>query len=201
MAVLGFVMGTAGALVLTLAATDMEISFRAESSTSATEVDRILDQALLENHRVRGIDDRQPGQPRIAAQRRLMGEHDFEAQYNQRPMPPGGALFKLEWLDPGAALELAAILGRDVDVLFGPAYKGKVFIADYAQGWIKELTFDDEYSTFVSERMFDARSIWLIARRASVPQWRSTIAGSALSFPLTMNPSPEISITYSRLPT
>lgn len=30
--------------------------------------------------------------------RALMGERDFEAQYNQRPMPPGGALFKLQWL-------------------------------------------------------------------------------------------------------
>lgn len=27
-----------------------------------------------------------------------MGERDFEAQYNQRPLPPGGALFKGEWL-------------------------------------------------------------------------------------------------------
>ncbi|WP_420854286.1 phage terminase large subunit [Sphingopyxis granuli] len=27
-----------------------------------------------------------------------MGEQDFEAQYNQRPLPPGGALFKLQWL-------------------------------------------------------------------------------------------------------
>ncbi|MBL0116791.1 MAG: phage terminase large subunit [Sphingomonadales bacterium] len=31
-------------------------------------------------------------------QRSLMGERDFEAQYNQRPMPAGGALFKLNWL-------------------------------------------------------------------------------------------------------
>jgi predicted phage terminase large subunit-like protein len=30
--------------------------------------------------------------------RRTMGEHDFEAQYNQRPLPPGGATFKAEWL-------------------------------------------------------------------------------------------------------
>lgn len=29
--------------------------------------------------------------------RSQMGERDFEAQYNQRPMPPGGALFKGEW--------------------------------------------------------------------------------------------------------
>jgi predicted phage terminase large subunit-like protein len=27
-----------------------------------------------------------------------MGERDFEAQYNQRPLPAGGALFKLAWL-------------------------------------------------------------------------------------------------------
>src|SRR5438067_2930444 len=36
-----------------------------------------------------------------------MGERDFEAQYNQRPLPAGGALFKLQWLQryeerPGA---------------------------------------------------------------------------------------------------
>ncbi len=29
--------------------------------------------------------------------RREMGERDFEAQYNQRPLPPGGAIFKAEW--------------------------------------------------------------------------------------------------------
>jgi len=34
----------------------------------------------------------------IAALRAAMGERDFEAQYNQRPLPPGGALFKLQWL-------------------------------------------------------------------------------------------------------
>ena len=34
----------------------------------------------------------------ITQLRALMGERDFEAQYNQRPMPPGGALFKLQWL-------------------------------------------------------------------------------------------------------
>ncbi|WP_070933866.1 phage terminase large subunit [Edaphosphingomonas haloaromaticamans] len=34
----------------------------------------------------------------IVQLRALMGERDFEAQYNQRPMPPGGALFKLQWL-------------------------------------------------------------------------------------------------------
>lgn len=34
----------------------------------------------------------------IAWLRGTMGEQDFEAQYNQRPLPPGGALFKLQWL-------------------------------------------------------------------------------------------------------
>lgn len=34
----------------------------------------------------------------IARLRVEMGERDFEAQYNQRPLPPGGALFKFEWL-------------------------------------------------------------------------------------------------------
>lgn len=34
----------------------------------------------------------------IARLRSEMGAKDFEAQYNQRPMPPGGALFKGGWL-------------------------------------------------------------------------------------------------------
>ncbi|RVQ69636.1 hypothetical protein EKN06_05605 [Croceicoccus ponticola] len=34
----------------------------------------------------------------IASLRSEMGERDFEAQYNQRPLPPGGALFKAQWL-------------------------------------------------------------------------------------------------------
>lgn len=34
----------------------------------------------------------------ITRLRSEMGERDFEAQYNQRPLPPGGALFKAQWL-------------------------------------------------------------------------------------------------------
>jgi predicted phage terminase large subunit-like protein len=30
--------------------------------------------------------------------KREMGEHDFEAQFNQQPLPPGGAVFKAQWL-------------------------------------------------------------------------------------------------------
>jgi glucose/arabinose dehydrogenase/regulation of enolase protein 1 (concanavalin A-like superfamily) len=38
---------------------------------------------------------------------------------------------------------------------FGEEYKNKVFIADYTLGWIKELTFDSTYTSFISEKMFD----------------------------------------------
>lgn len=38
------------------------------------------------------------GEDEIARLKSEMGERDFEAQYNQRPMPPGGALFKGAWL-------------------------------------------------------------------------------------------------------
>ena len=38
------------------------------------------------------------GEDEIARLRSTMTEQDFEAQYNQRPLPPGGALFKQQWL-------------------------------------------------------------------------------------------------------
>ena len=38
------------------------------------------------------------GEHEIRRLRSEMTEQDFEAQYNQRPLPPGGALFKLQWL-------------------------------------------------------------------------------------------------------
>lgn len=38
------------------------------------------------------------GEEQIRRLRSEMTEQDFEAQYNQRPLPPGGALFKLQWL-------------------------------------------------------------------------------------------------------
>ena len=38
---------------------------------------------------------------------------------------------------------------------FPDDYHNKVFIADYTLGWIKELTFDSDYTSFISERMFD----------------------------------------------
>ncbi|MCZ8170510.1 MAG: phage terminase large subunit, partial [Brevundimonas sp.] len=44
------------------------------------------------------LHDARFGPQEIKRLRDEMGERDFEAQYNQRPLPPGGALFKLEWL-------------------------------------------------------------------------------------------------------
>jgi glucose/arabinose dehydrogenase len=36
------------------------------------------------------------------------------------------------------------------------SYQNKVFIADYSVGWIKELTFDSEFTSLISERTFDS---------------------------------------------
>lgn len=36
--------------------------------------------------------------PDLEQLKKQMGEQDFEAQYNQRPVPPGGATFKEEWI-------------------------------------------------------------------------------------------------------
>ena len=37
----------------------------------------------------------------------------------------------------------------------GDSYKGKVFIADYTVKWMKELTFDSDFDSFIGEQMFD----------------------------------------------
>lgn len=55
--------------------------------------------------------------------RKEMGEHDFEAQYNQRPLPPGGAIFKNAWVKryekaPGPAKVEAVLQSWDT------AYEG-----------------------------------------------------------------------------
>lgn len=46
--------------------------------------------------------------------KREMGEHDFEAQFNQQPLPPGGAIFKAQWLkrydEPPPASAVQAII-------------------------------------------------------------------------------------------
>lgn len=55
--------------------------------------------------------------------RKELGEHDFEAQYNQRPLPPGGTIFKNSWIKryeqpPGPAQTEAIIQSWDT------AYQG-----------------------------------------------------------------------------
>ncbi|MCV7280490.1 PQQ-dependent sugar dehydrogenase [Mycolicibacterium flavescens] len=37
-------------------------------------------------------------------------------------------------------------------------YQNKVYIADYSLGWIKELTFDQEFTSLISERTFDSKA-------------------------------------------
>jgi len=63
---------------------DMEVAISQESNLTR-QAGNILHEAMF-------------GEEVIARLRTDMGERDFEAQYNQRPLPPGGALFKLEWL-------------------------------------------------------------------------------------------------------
>ncbi|MEZ0355710.1 PQQ-dependent sugar dehydrogenase [Mycobacterium sp. SA01] len=49
---------------------------------------------------------------------------------------------------------ISSILVYTGDAL-GPEYTNKVFIADYAQQWMKDLSFDSQYSSFIGENMFD----------------------------------------------
>ena len=55
---------------------------------------------------------------------------------------------------PGVPGAISSVLVYTGDAL-GPEYKGKVFIADYALGWMKELTLDSQYSSLIDEHMFD----------------------------------------------
>lgn len=41
---------------------------------------------------------------------------------------------------------------------FGDEYQNKVFIADYAIGWMKVLSFDPNYTSFIGETMFDEQA-------------------------------------------
>ena len=59
----------------------------------------------------------------LALLKKEMGEHDFEAQFNQQPLPPGGAIFKDAWIKrytaaPGPAKIEAVIQSWDT------AYEG-----------------------------------------------------------------------------
>lgn len=55
---------------------------------------------------------------------------------------------------PAKAGSITSVMVYTADTL-GAEYQNKVFIADYTLGWIKELTFDSDFESFISERMFD----------------------------------------------
>ncbi|EHB50608.1 PKD domain containing protein [Mycolicibacterium rhodesiae JS60] len=55
---------------------------------------------------------------------------------------------------PSYAGAISSILVYTGDAL-GAEYTGKVFIADYAQQWLKDLSFDSQYSSFIGANMFD----------------------------------------------
>jgi len=61
---------------------------------------------------------------------------------------------------------------------FGDEYQGKVFIADYTLGWIKELTFDSDYDSFISEKMFDDQA-GTVVKLAQGPDGISTSSTSS----------------------
>lgn len=55
---------------------------------------------------------------------------------------------------PAKAGSITAVMEYTADT-FGEEYEDKVFIADYTLGWIKVLTFDHGYTSFIGEEMFD----------------------------------------------
>jgi len=58
----------------------------------------ITDDRILSRPAGHILHEERIGEDEISRLRSDMGERDFEAQYNQRPLPPGGALFKATWL-------------------------------------------------------------------------------------------------------
>ncbi|MFV8050192.1 PQQ-dependent sugar dehydrogenase [Mycobacterium sp. 48b] len=58
---------------------------------------------------------------------------------------------------PAGTASITSVLVYTGDSL--PAeYQGKVFIADYTLGWIKVLTLDEDYGSYVSEQPFDGQA-------------------------------------------
>ena len=59
--------------------------------------------------------------------------------------------------DQASAGSITSVLVYTGDT-FPESYQNKVFIADYTLGWIKELTFDSEFSSVISERTLDSQA-------------------------------------------
>lgn len=64
-------------------------------------------------------------------------------------------IYAYEHVGSAKAGSITSVMVYTSDVL-GEDYTGKVFIADYTVGWMKELTFDDDFDSFISEKTFDA---------------------------------------------
>jgi len=84
---------------------------------------------------------------------------------------------------------------------FPDEYQNKVFIADYTLGWIKELTFDSDYTSFISEKMFDdsAGTTVKLAQGPDGNIYQLTIFPGVLSLiaPSGGNRAPSAAITAS----
>lgn len=58
---------------------------------------------------------------------------------------------------PSRAAALTSVLVYTGET-FGESYENKVFIADFTLGWIKVLTFDEQYTSVLSEQLFDTQA-------------------------------------------
>ncbi len=58
---------------------------------------------------------------------------------------------------PAGTASITSVLVYTGDTL-PEEYRGKVFIADYTLGWIKVLTLDEDYDSYVSEQPFDGQA-------------------------------------------
>lgn len=58
---------------------------------------------------------------------------------------------------PAGTASITSVLVYTGDAL-PEQYRGKVFIADYALGWIKTLSLDEDYDSYISEQPFDGQA-------------------------------------------
>lgn len=58
---------------------------------------------------------------------------------------------------PAGTASITSVLVYTGDTL-PEEYRGKVFIADYTLGWVKVLTLDEDYDSYVSEQVFDGQA-------------------------------------------
>ncbi|OHT97539.1 hypothetical protein BKG61_16490 [Mycobacterium syngnathidarum] len=58
---------------------------------------------------------------------------------------------------PAGTASITSVLVYTGDT-FPEEYRGKVFVADYTLGWIKVLTLDENYASYVSEQPFDGQA-------------------------------------------